>query len=124
MTDAIELLRRVSQELELKRVLDLPDGFDPEAPQLEQGRRLAPTRPHPNLSPAPEVLRLAGRDRRGHGPDQGRPGGPGRALTARPLGKTADPETRHPLPRVPDPRCISFRPGPDRPRGCSHAETG
>jgi hypothetical protein len=29
--------------------------------QLERGRRLAPTRPHPNLSPAPEVLRLAGR---------------------------------------------------------------
>jgi len=29
--------------------------------QLEQGRRLAPTRPHPNLSPEPEVLRLAGR---------------------------------------------------------------
>jgi hypothetical protein len=29
--------------------------------QLEQGRWLAPTRPHPNLSPAPEVLRLAGR---------------------------------------------------------------
>ena len=29
--------------------------------QLEQGRRLAPTRPHPNLSPAPDVLRLAGR---------------------------------------------------------------
>jgi hemerythrin superfamily protein len=29
--------------------------------QLEQGRRLAPTRPHPHLSPAPEVLRLAGR---------------------------------------------------------------
>ena len=61
MTDAIELLRRVSQELKLKRVLDLPDGFDPEAPQLEQGRRLAPTRPHPHLSPDPEVLRLAGR---------------------------------------------------------------
>jgi hypothetical protein len=93
----------VSQELELKRVLDLLDGLDPEAPrfepllrqltgigrahhdfeehqvwpgvrlalseqeladlgaQLEQGRRLAPTRPHPNLSPDPEVLRLAGR---------------------------------------------------------------
>jgi len=93
----------VSQELELKRVLDLLDGLDPEAPQfepllrqltgigrahhefeerrvwpgvrralseqelaelgaqLEQGRWLAPTRPHPNLSPAPEVLRLAGR---------------------------------------------------------------
>ena len=93
----------VSQELELKRVLDLLDGLDPEAPQfepllcqltgigrahhefeerrvwpgvrlalseqeladlgaqLEQGRRLAPTRLHPHLSPDPEVLRLAGR---------------------------------------------------------------
>jgi hemerythrin superfamily protein len=93
----------VSQEIELKKVLNLLDGLDPEAPrfepllrqltgigrthhefeerqvwpgvrlalseqelaelgaQLEQGRRLAPTRPHPNLSPAPEVLRLAGR---------------------------------------------------------------
>ena len=61
MTDAIELLRRVSQELELKRVLELLDGLDPAAPQLEQGRRLAPTRPHPHLSPNPEMLRLAGR---------------------------------------------------------------
>jgi hypothetical protein len=93
----------VSQELELKRVLDLLDGLDPQAPQfepllrrltgigrahhefeerrvwpgvrlalseqeladlgaqLELGRRLAPTRPHPTLSPDPEVLRLAGR---------------------------------------------------------------
>ena len=93
----------VSQELELKRVLDLLDGLDPETPQfkpllcqltgigrvhhefeerrvwpgvrlalseqeladlgaqLEQGRRLAPTRPHTHLSPDPEVLRLAGR---------------------------------------------------------------
>jgi hypothetical protein len=63
MTDAIELLRRESQELKLKlrRVLVLLRRLDPEAPQLEQGRRLAPTRPHPNLSPDPEVLRLAGR---------------------------------------------------------------
>jgi len=93
----------VSQELELKRVLELLDGLDPAAPrfepllrqlagigrahhqfeerrvwpgvrlalseqeladlgaQLEQGRRLAPTRPHPHLSPNPEMLRLAGR---------------------------------------------------------------
>jgi Hemerythrin HHE cation binding domain len=29
--------------------------------QLEQGRRFAPTRPHPNLPPDPEVQRLAGR---------------------------------------------------------------
>jgi len=29
--------------------------------QLEQGRRLAPTRPHPHLPPDPEVHRLAGR---------------------------------------------------------------
>jgi hypothetical protein len=61
MTDAIELLRRVSQKLKLKRVLDLLDEHDPEAPQLEQGRRIAPTRLYPNLSPDPEVLRLAGR---------------------------------------------------------------
>ena len=63
MTVATELLRRVRQELKLmlNRVLDLPDGRDPEAQQLEQGRRLAPTRPHPNPSPDPEVLRLAGR---------------------------------------------------------------
>jgi hypothetical protein len=129
MTDAIELLRHdhdevrallsqleaspdpgradthdqaVSQEVELKRVLNLLNGLDPASPRfeplvrrltetgrahhdfeehrvwpgvrlalseqeltelgarLEQGRRLAPTRPHPNLSPAPEVLRLAG----------------------------------------------------------------
>jgi hypothetical protein len=63
MRDAIELLRRVSQKLKLKlkRVLDLLDEHDPEAPQLEEGRRLAPTCPHPNLSPDPEMLRLAGR---------------------------------------------------------------
>ncbi|MGH3203437.1 MAG: hypothetical protein ACRDOA_21860 [Streptosporangiaceae bacterium] len=60
MTDAIELLRRKSRGLKLKRVLHL-NGLDPEAPQLEQGRRLAPTDPHPNPSPNPEVLRLAGR---------------------------------------------------------------
>lgn len=29
--------------------------------QLEQGRRLAPTRPHPHVPPDPEVQRLAGR---------------------------------------------------------------
>jgi hemerythrin superfamily protein len=93
----------VSQELELKRVLELLDGLDPAAPrfepllrqltgigrahhefeerwvwpgvrlalseqeladlgaQLEQARRLAPTRPHPHLSPNSEMLRLAGR---------------------------------------------------------------
>lgn len=93
----------VSQELELKRMLDVLDGLDPAAPrfepllrqitgsgrahhefeerrvwpgvrlalseqeladlgtQLEQGRRLAPTRPHPGLPADPEVLRLAGR---------------------------------------------------------------
>lgn len=63
MTDAIELLRCESQQIKvkLKRALGLLDGLDPEAPQLEQGRRLAPTRPHANLSPDPEVLRLAGR---------------------------------------------------------------
>jgi hypothetical protein len=61
MTDAIELLRRVSQKLKPKTVLDLLDEHDPEAPQLEEGRRLTPTRLHPNLSPDPEVLRLAGR---------------------------------------------------------------
>jgi hypothetical protein len=63
MTDAIELLRRESQQLKVKldRALGLLDRLDPEVPRLEQGRRLAPTRPHPNLSPDPEVLRLAGR---------------------------------------------------------------
>jgi hypothetical protein len=63
MTDAIERLRRESQQLKvkLKRALGLLDGLDPEAPQLAQDHRLAPTRPHPNLPPDPEVLRLAGR---------------------------------------------------------------
>lgn len=93
----------ISQELELKRILDVLDGLDPAAPRfepllrqlagtgrahhefeerrvwpgvrlalseqeladlgarLEQGRRLAPTRPHPSLSADPEVLRLTGR---------------------------------------------------------------
>jgi hypothetical protein len=119
MTDAIELLRRVSQKLKLKRVLDLLDEHDPEAPQLEQGRRLAPTRPHPNLSPDPEVLRLAGR--MAGATDRIRDALAGRAgpgAERGPLGKTADPEARHPSPlsplpspRAPDPRSISFRPG-------------
>jgi hypothetical protein len=66
MTNAIELLRRVSQELKLKRVLDLPDGFDPEAPQLEQGRRLAPTPPAPEPVPRPRGATAGRPCRRGH----------------------------------------------------------
>ena len=112
MTDAIELLRRVSQKLKLKRVLDLLDQHDPEAPQLEQGRRLAPTRPHPNLSPDPKVLRLAC-GWPGLRTGSGTPGRAGPGAERGPLGKTADPEARHPSPspRAPDPRSISFRPG-------------
>ena len=136
MRDAIELLRRVSQKLKLKRVLDLLDEHDPEAPQLEEGRRLAPTCPHPNLSPDPEVLRLAGR--MAGATDRIRDALAGRAgpgAERGPLGKTADPEARHPSPLSPLPgpriRALSlfgpasvFRPGPDRPSGCSDAETG
>ena len=93
----------VSQELQVKRVLDQLDGLDPAdgefelrlrqlasvcrahlefeeervwpgvrlalseqeladlGAQLSQGRRLAPTRPHPRMPPDPEVQRLAGR---------------------------------------------------------------
>jgi hypothetical protein len=93
----------VSQELQVKHVLDLLDGLDPAdgefelllrqlasvcgvhldfeesrvwpgvrlalseqelddlGAQLTQGRRLAPTRPHPHMPPDPEVQRLAGR---------------------------------------------------------------
>jgi hypothetical protein len=93
----------VSQELQVKYVLDLVDGLDPAegefepllrqlvsicrahldfeedrvwpgarlalseqelaalGAQLSQGRRLAPTRPHPHMSPDSEVQRLAGR---------------------------------------------------------------
>jgi hypothetical protein len=93
----------VSQELQVKHVLDLVDGLDPAegefellllqlvsiyqlhldfeedrvwpgvrlalseqelahlGAQLSQGRRLAPTRPHPHMPPDPEVQRLAGR---------------------------------------------------------------
>jgi hypothetical protein len=93
----------VSQELQVKHVLDLLDGLDPAdgefelllrqlasvcrahldfeenrvwpgvrlalseqeladlGAQLSQGRRLAPTRPHPYMPPDPEVQRLAGR---------------------------------------------------------------
>jgi hypothetical protein len=93
----------VSQELQVKHVLDLLDGLDPAegefgllmrqlasigrehldfeenrvwpgvrlalselelghlGAQLQQGRRLAPTRPHPHLPPDPEAQRLAGR---------------------------------------------------------------
>jgi hypothetical protein len=102
--DGIRLAdQAVSQELQVKHVLDLLDGLDPADPefelllrqlismcrahldfeetrvwpglrlalseqeraelgaQLTQGRRLAPTRPHPHMPPDPEVQRLAGR---------------------------------------------------------------
>jgi hypothetical protein len=93
----------ISQELQVKHVLDLVDGLDPAegefellllqlvsiyqlhldfeedrvwpgvrlalseqeladlGAQLSQGRRLAPTRPHPHMPPDPEVQRMAGR---------------------------------------------------------------
>lgn len=68
MTNGIELLRRdhdavraLLSELEASADSGRADARERRRAAVVQGRRLAPTRPHPNLSPDPEVLRLAGR---------------------------------------------------------------
>jgi hypothetical protein len=53
MTDAIELLRHDHDEV--RRLLSELDA------QLEQARRLAPSRPRPNVPPDPQAQTLAGR---------------------------------------------------------------
>jgi hypothetical protein len=79
-TDAIELLQRDHDEIRrlLSELQDGPAGTIPAGAskheaveeqqeraelgaQLTQGRRLAPTRPHPHMPPDPEIQRLAGR---------------------------------------------------------------
>jgi hypothetical protein len=53
MTDAIELVRHDHDEV--RRLLSELGA------QLEQARKLAPSRPRPDVPPDPEVQRLAGR---------------------------------------------------------------
>jgi hypothetical protein len=48
---------------------------------LEQAKRLAPTRPHPNVPPTPEVLKVAAPIAGATDKDQGRPGRPERQMT-------------------------------------------